>query len=336
MRTGSTIADPPVPVKLCDEEMLARAHTLAEKINLRTQLVAAKLAANQRAQGEINEVDTEIARLGRVILAGFEDRAQMELFADSKLAKDDAARKLAEIAARAAKHPFVADAERIDTCAREGCGAQAGADVHVAPPPAEPHTFAPDGSGEGKCWACGSGKVDAVHAEPVAAAWTPHAFVREPNGPPDACEVCGGPQDGPVHAAGIETANTPTNETAEVAASVDCSRCGKNISKAEVLYDSGVKPVCETCKRAGIEAGTWPHAFDVPEGVGVPSRTTRCRHCKGRKDDAVHDVPPEQAHDPAYDFTEQEPPPKVIASARAIDDPKDAADDGEVGGEAGA
>jgi hypothetical protein len=164
MQRGTTVADPELPVKLKDQELLDRGQHLAEMISQRAALVAAKASENKKRQGEIDEMDEEIARLARVISEGFENRSQMDLFSD-QLSPDESKRRLAEVAARAAKHPFVADETAIDTCSRDGCGAQATADVHVPPVPSEPHTFVPDGSGEGKCWACESGKDDPIHAE---------------------------------------------------------------------------------------------------------------------------------------------------------------------------
>jgi hypothetical protein len=166
MQRGTTVADPELPVKLKDQELLDRGQHLAEMISQRAALVAAKASENKKRQGEIDEMDDEIARLARVISEGFENRSQMDLFSD-QLSPDESKRRLAEVAARAAKHPFVANETLIDACSRRGCGAQATADVHVPPVPSEPHTFVPDGSRDGKCWACESGKDDPIHAAPA-------------------------------------------------------------------------------------------------------------------------------------------------------------------------
>jgi hypothetical protein len=108
MRTGSTIADPPVPVTLRDQEMLRRGQRLAERIGVRTGLVDAKKAENKKRQDEIDELDAVIAAEARVICDGFENRSQGDLFVDQvvdpTLPKDDAARKLAEIAARSQRN----------------------------------------------------------------------------------------------------------------------------------------------------------------------------------------------------------------------------------------
>jgi hypothetical protein len=288
-----------VPVNLRDEELLARSKSLAQKVGVRESLVEAKKAENKRRQEEIDEMDEEIAQLARVIVVGFEDRKQGDLFVDQALPKDEAARRLAEVAKRAERHPFVASETAIDTCAREGCGAAAAGEVHIPPAPSEPHTFVPDGKGEGNCWACGSGKDDPVHAEASA---------------------------------GMESANTPANETGENAdtpTTVDCSRCSKNVPKTEVVYDRDVKPICETCKRAAIEAGTWPHPFRKGH-----EKARRCADCNGKPDDDVHEIPPveptpeeEQAvaekaaatGDPAYDYPDDEPAPAVIRTHAAIE-----------------
>lgn len=301
-----------VPVNLRDQELLSRSRSLAEKVGVRESLVESKKAENKRRQDEIDEMDEEIAQLARVIVVGFEDRKQGDLFVDQALPKDEAARRLAEVAARAERHPFVPSETAIDTCAREGCGAAAAVEVHVPPAPSEPHTFVPDGKGEGNCWACGSGKDDPVHADPTPTTAAPA-------------------EDGAAAAAAPESI---------LAAVVACSRCGKTVPKAEVFYDAGVKEVCETCKRAGIEAGTWPHPFRKGHG-----KAKRCADCMQPADDAVHDTPPveptaEEASavaekaaatgDPAYDFGADEPAPAVIASHRAIqDEPEEV-----VGGEA--
>lgn len=317
MRTGSTIADPPVPVTLQEQEMLRRGRRLAEKIGVRTGLLEAKKAENKKRQEEIDELDEEIAAEARVIIDGFENRAQGDLFVDQALPRDEAAQRLAEIAARALKHPFVASETAIDTCAREGCTAQATAEVHIPPPPSEPHTFVPDGSGEGKCWACGSGTEDTVHAAPV-----------------------------------IESENTPSNKASEIATTFVCADCiasGADVAAATHLraegwwLDHDMRNVCANCRQTAIEAGRWPHVFRKGH-----AKAKRCADCNGREDDKVHllaDIPPVEptaeetqavaenaaaTGDPAFDFTDQEPPPAVIASAKAIETP----DEEPIGGEA--
>lgn len=199
MQRGTTVADRELPVKLRDDEMLDRAHTLAQKVAYREGLVESKKSDAKKWQDQIDEADEEIARLARVINDGFENRSQMDLRFD-QLPKDQAAQRLAEIAVIAAKHPFVPSEAAIDTCAKDGCGAAAVADVHVAPLPSQPHTFAPDGKGEGKCWACGSGADDPVHAEPKAAPepTVAHAFMADA-GAEGVCSLCGGPESSLVH-----------------------------------------------------------------------------------------------------------------------------------------
>jgi hypothetical protein len=151
----------------------------------RTTLKEAKDAENKKRQDAINELDDEIAEFAQSISDGFENRKQGDLFHDQAigavdaLPKDKAAATLIDIAKRAERHPFMASETAIDTCAREACGAAAAAEVHVPPTPSEPHTFVPDGSGEGKCWACGSTEGDPVHAAP-APAEAPAEAVTEP------------------------------------------------------------------------------------------------------------------------------------------------------------
>lgn len=232
------------PITLREQELLDRGKHLAEQLAVRDQLVAAKKADAKRRQDEIDELDEEISDIAAQLRSGFENRKQGDLFIDQALPKDEAARRLAEVAKRADRHPFVADSERIDTCAREACGKPAQDETHQPPTPSEPHTFVPDGKGEGKCWACESDRDDPVHAEPTLPA----------------------PEEPPMLA--------------------ECSRCGKRVPKAEVRYDAGVKPVCETCVRAGIEAGTWPHPFRK-----ATEKATHCADCHQREDDGVHVEP---------------------------------------------
>jgi hypothetical protein len=295
------------PITLREQELLDRGRHLAQKLAQRDQMVKDAKDEAKRAREEIEELDDEISEIAAQLRNGFENRKQGDLFIDQTLPKDEAAKKLIEIAARAAKHPFVAHAEKIDTCAREECGKQQGDDVHVPPPPAEAHTFVPDGKGEGKCWACESTKDDPVHAEPKADP-VPHEFIAD-GAVEGVCSSCGGPRESMLHVAALvrnpnaphaaEVGDQPEGQpkaclfctravddpihAAAIAETIDCSRCGKHVPKAEVLYDSGVKPVCETCKRAGIEAGTWPHPFRKGH-----AKAHRCADCMQREDDAVH------------------------------------------------
>lgn len=339
------------PVTFAERELADKGQELARMIIRRTTLVEAKNAENAKRKAVIDELDGEIAEFAQTISDGGENRAQGDLFHDQSLPPASVTQRLAEIAAWSAKHPFAADAEKIDTCSVEGCGAQQGADVHVRPEPSKPHKFVGDGTGTDKCWGCESGKDDPVHSEPAAVTEPAAAPARDPNAPhaaelgeqpegePKACLFCSRAVDDPLHATAL-------------AATVDCSRCGKHVPKADVVYDRDVKPVCDPCKRGAIEAGTWPHVFECPPGIGIPSRKTRCRHCKKRQGDDVHveppppvEAPPAATGDPAYDFTAEEPPPAVIASASAIDEPAEATEDAmepddakddPVGGEAGA
>lgn len=339
-----------IPVTFATVELADKGQELARMVLRRTGLFDAKKAENAKRQGVIDELDEEIAEFAQSISDGFENRAQGDLFHDQALPPASATKRLAEIAAWSAKHPFAADAEKIDTCSVEGCGAQQGADVHVPPAPSAPHKFVGDGSGEDKCWGCGSGAGDPIHVEPSATPErdpnAPHAAEPgdQPEGEPKACLFCTRAVDDPIH----HVEEILASATCEALAAVKvCSRCGKAQTSADVvLYDRDVKPVCDPCVRSAIEAATWPHPFALKDGVDVASKSSKCRHCKRRSDDAVHDVPPPQeapaaaTGDPAYDFDGTEHPPAVISSARAIEGtpetPDDGADDGNVGGEAGA
>jgi hypothetical protein len=300
MRVGSTIADAPVPVTLQDQQMLDRGKQLAEKIGVRTGLVDAKKAENKKRQDEIDEFDEEISRLARVIVDGFENRDQMDLFADQKLAKDKAAAALIEVAKRAARHPFVGEAGT--GCTREDCGRLADDEAHRQPDPSKPHTFVPDGSGEGKCWACPAPKDDAVHAEPAPP--VVETFVCSD------CDASGASLEASTH------------------------------SKAEGQWiDSKGALLCANCRQVRIENGTWPHAFEPDPAVRKKrGKAPLCKHCTLGADEAVHaegtvEPTPQEAQDvaekaaatgdPAYDFTGEEPAPA------------DGADDGAVGGKSG-
>lgn len=368
MQRGTTVADRELPVKLRDDEMLDRAHTLAQKVAYREGLVDSKKSDAKKWQDQIDEADEEIARLARIINDGFENRAQMDLFAD-QLPKDQAAQRLAEIAVIAAKHPFIASESSIDSCAKDGCGAAAGADVHVAPLPSQPHTFSPDGSGEGKCWACGSGADDPVHAEPkVVEPTVRHAFMadagaegvcslcggpatslvhgtaeRDPNAPhaaelgeqpegePKACLFCSRAVEDPIHdTAGIETANTPANETGENA---EEDEDNGDVSESEGLAQgkphdfvrepNGPPDQCEVCgkgpedPRHRLEELAADLAAVVPPAADLPATTSHkfkavggkglagqvCATCGGGKTDPIHGEPAAE-FDPALDEVE--------------------------------
>jgi hypothetical protein len=296
MTTQTPTMDQERPITLREEELLKRGQHLAQQLAVRDGLVEEKKAEAKKRQEEIDELDAEISKIASQIRDGFENRRQGDLFIDQALPKDKAAATLIDIAKRAELHPFVG-APGVG-CTRDGCGRLADNEVHRPPTPSEPHTYVPDGSGEGKCWACGSNDADPVHAAP-APAEAPAEAVTEP-------------------------------------AMITCSRCEKTVPKSDVVYDGEVKPVCETCKRVGISAGTWPHEFRT-----TSPKAKRCADCKHPKDDAVHEAAgagappveptPEEAQavaerqaasgDPAYDFPDNEPPPNVIRSHAAIDVP---------------
>jgi hypothetical protein len=347
------------PVTFAERELADKGQELARMVLRRTGLVDAKKAENSKRQAEIDELDEEIAEFAQSISDGFENRKQGDLFHDQTLPKDEAAKKLIKIAAWSAKHPFVADSTRIDACAHvvldaeghamgEACGKQQGDDAHVPPQPSAPHKFVGDGSGTDKCWACGSGVGDEIHAEPSGMECihgkaaeasceecnkdlsaepardpnVPHpAEVGEqPEGQPKACLFCTRAIDDPIHAPAI-------------AETIDCSRCGKHVPKAEVLYDSGIKPVCETCKRAGIEAGTWPHPFRKGH-----EKAHRCADCMQRQEDAVHvDDPPPAAAEPVREvaYTPEEMEREAASDPAASPDFDPALDDVETPAEGG-
>lgn len=88
--------DEEVPVKLTDDQLLQRGQTLAEKIEYRGTLVSSAKADAAKWKEQISEVDSEIARLGRVILDAYEMRKQGDL----RFEKAEAAATLAEVAKR--------------------------------------------------------------------------------------------------------------------------------------------------------------------------------------------------------------------------------------------
>jgi hypothetical protein len=95
--------DEEVPVKLTDEQLLARGETMAEKIGYRAGLVASASADAKKWRAQVLEVDGEIARLARVILGAYELRKQSDLKFGDQATIDQAAATaaLAEIARHA-------------------------------------------------------------------------------------------------------------------------------------------------------------------------------------------------------------------------------------------
>lgn len=95
--------DEQVPVKLTDDELLARGETMAEKIGYRAGLVASASADAKKWRKQVVDVDQEIARLARVILGAYELRKQGDLRFSDQAAIDQAAATaaLAEIGRRA-------------------------------------------------------------------------------------------------------------------------------------------------------------------------------------------------------------------------------------------
>lgn len=315
-----------VPVNLRDQELLERGQHLAEMVAERTSLVEAKKAENKRRQDDIDKLDEEIAQVAAALLNGHENRKQGDLFFDQTLPKDQAAKRLAEIARMAERHPFVtSDVIAVgggQPCAREGCGAEASAEVHVPPAAAERHTYVPDGTGEGKCWT-----------------------------------ACGEPKEAWVHQ--VEPAPSPVEETFVCA---DCEASGASLEACTHPKSEGMwigadgRKVCANCRQAAIEAGTWPHEFSA-EAIHKRKRgePKKCRHCEKPQDDPVHaaaapspattedtpplpadtdtkpgEVPPDESvaiakervtggGDPAYDFPDDEPAPNVIRSHAAIE-----------------
>jgi hypothetical protein len=95
--------DEEVPVKLTDDQLLQRSETLAGKMEYRKTLVASAKEDAEKWKAQIAEVDSEIARLGRVILDAFEMRKQGELRFGDQAAVDraEATAALARIGRRA-------------------------------------------------------------------------------------------------------------------------------------------------------------------------------------------------------------------------------------------
>jgi hypothetical protein len=89
--------DEEVPVKLTDDQLLARGQTLAEQVAYRETLVTLAKADAAKWRAQITGVDEEIARLGRVILSAYEMRKQGDLFV---LDPAGATAALAEVARR--------------------------------------------------------------------------------------------------------------------------------------------------------------------------------------------------------------------------------------------
>jgi hypothetical protein len=95
--------DQEVPVKLTDEQLLARGETMAEKIGYRASLVASASADAKKWRKQVLEVDGEISRLARVILSAYELRKQSDLKFGEQATIDQATATtaLAEIARHA-------------------------------------------------------------------------------------------------------------------------------------------------------------------------------------------------------------------------------------------
>lgn len=173
-----------------------------------------------------------------------------------------------------------------------------------APLPSEPHAYLspkPAGGEPGDnlpCTLCGSGEADPIHPVPR------HEFVGDGTGE-GRCRACPRPKDDEVHGA----ASAPVEPV-----KIECSRCGKATRKEDgLVYDREVKPVCDPCHRAAIEAGTWPHPFRAGH-----EKAKRCADCMLAKDDAVHDVPvTEEASVVDTDTTPGDTPPaESVAIAR--------------------
>jgi hypothetical protein len=88
-----------VPVKLRDEQLLAKGQSLALKIAERDGVVEEKRQKNRELQAEIDRIDGEISKLAEEVRTGYEDRRQGELFVGD-LSPEQAAAALGQVAAR--------------------------------------------------------------------------------------------------------------------------------------------------------------------------------------------------------------------------------------------
>lgn len=287
MQTGRSIADKDVPLTLKGQELLERGNKLAKALDELADLEASKAAAAKKWAEKIKACEAEIGRLKRILLDGYENRNQMDLFANQALPPGEINKRLAEIAARAAKHPFVRlDDADPNVCGHEGCTELATADVHVPPVPSEFHTFVADKTGEGKCWGCGSGKDDPIHTDPEQV----HAFVLTPGTGPDdgTCVVC---EEGPrelIHAHAFVASEGEHPE--------DCATCHLDADDHLHVVDAHhYSPEAESgdpcgyCGRSGsdsihipIDPMTERHTYE--EG----NETATCLHCGGELDDSKH------------------------------------------------
>lgn len=134
----------PVRVKLTDDERAAKGHQMAVK---RHALRAVKRDLKRQVRGakeEVQRLEKEMDDIADALVFDEEIRRQGDLRLDGK----------------AEATPILA------TVAQVAAGA--------APPkptlPSEPHTYVPDGKGDGNCFACGSSKGDPVHGTAPATA----------------------------------------------------------------------------------------------------------------------------------------------------------------------
>ena len=245
--------DKPTPVKLTDEDRAAKAHQMALKRHA-YRAVKRELKRNSRAaKEEMERLEGEIDELADALVADEELRKQGDLRFEGKT---DATKVLALVETR-------------------------------APLPSEPHAYISPQPAGGEpadglpCTLCGSGEADPIHPVPN------HVYVGDGSGE-GRCRACPRAKDDPVHAeASADPAGTTETAAENIPSTVACSRCSKAAPKGEIRYDRDVKPVCDPCRRAAVEAGTWPHPFRAGH-----EKAKRCADCMRPKDDAVHDLPP--------------------------------------------
>jgi hypothetical protein len=333
MQTGSRMGER--PLTLTERETLDRSRIMAEKVQLRGSLVSSKASDNKKWQKQIDDVDAEIDRLSRIVLDGFENRNQGDLFADQVLSDEEAKKALADVAAAA------------------GAGAPA------APLPSEPHKFVEDPAKEDQCLTCGSGEEDPVHTGKLL-----HAFQQSPDAMEgeSLCVHCGYEEAAALHRRHEPMAVSAENPDPELEGkclncglalddlihqpapaaappaeavaleAFTCARCHREYAKVDGHFiDSDAFETCTNCRQLAIERGEWKHPFEADPTVR--RRKTKepvCKHCERVEDDPVHapseaeslEIAKARVTGPAlapdgtvaggpFDFTEDEPPPQV-------------------------
>jgi len=191
MQTGLRM-DQTIPMKLSDDALLERGRILAEKIRFRETLVASKRADVKKWNAQIEEADTEIARLGRVITETYEERRQGDLKFGEQPSTEEAKSALGQLAVEAClaeekpspsePHEFEG-ADHLGACSR--CGSVIDDQVHEVPSDDDEAESADvpvrckqhpevDLEGEERCWKCETARMNA--ADEIDAAEHDHAL----------------------------------------------------------------------------------------------------------------------------------------------------------------